>query len=446
MSAGSEMPRYLPGRRARRVLAGLGALVALAAGLPAAAAPTDAQAGGVVARLTGLPAAVVTPGQGFAVEVGVENLGSVSVDDAAVSFALTREPLAGVEAIQGFVAGADTAVRTVARTSIGSPSAATGGEPSTRLLAGDVTSVTAEATSDTLALPQDAWGVYGVVVRLETSEGWTTIDRGTLTWAGVPIPELGVAAIAVASGETVRARAVAGASDVPGVSLLLDEDSLGRVGGAGLNLAEREVFRLPTANPDMVSLAHAEDQEMMAYALDRSRRSELEATRDMPWIAVATALDRSTAAYALANGASAVLLDGRAADTAAGADDSALRSIAVAAGSVRVLVPEPTLSETARGTGAAAPALAVAQAAALAGAGSGTVLVSPGVAWAPAGTNASATLLALSAAPFVASVDVSDLIAGDGGAPLGAPRFADTQDDLAASTLAGLARRLDRSR
>ncbi len=430
-------------RTVTRAAAALAGLLVLGGAASASAVPTEVQVGGVVAGVTSFPGAVLRPGDPLPVMVEVTNRSGLPVEGAAVAVAVTEEPLADTAALTGFVDGDDAALRTVARADVGTMPAA-GGVTASRLPAGASATVDATAASEALALPDDAWGVYGVVVRLETVEGWTTVERAALTWAGTDIPSLRIASLAVAAGQGTHVAAVMDAADLTGVSVAVDPTTPSTAGSSAADLAGRDAFVLPAANPDLVSLAHAEDEALLPYAIDRARAATAGVAGTQPWLALTTVLDRSTAAYALANGAAALLLDGDAAKAAAAQGDEALRGIEVTAGTVPVLVPDAALSEAVRDPEASAPSIAVGEAALRAGAGTGTVLVSPGLGWGPTGDGPSATLAALLDASFVDTVSVTDLVAEGPEAGLTAPRFADEEEDLSPATIMGLAGRLDR--
>ncbi|WP_062381139.1 DUF6049 family protein [Demequina pelophila] len=423
----------------------------------------------VAAQLLAYPAATVGPRDLLSARVRVDNGEDLPLEDARVLVSLTAAPLTTSAQIDAFLAAPGGRMLSVASADVGesievpvddapgtsaSPapeevptpdaSAAPEEEPETRtvhrLAAGASTVVSANVRGSDLGLGE-SWGVRGLTIALETADGTIPVETGVVTWTGAGIPQMELAAVVSATGSSTRVRTVAEASDAAGVTLLLDASQLGTAGAASIPLGDRDVYRLPAQDPDLASLAHAQDESLLAFALDRSESTATGVVRALPWLAVSPTLDQATVDFAAAHGAAAMLLDGEAAAGDA-APDAAVTLASTGAGTLAVIAPDLELSAAvaqARPGSLSAPARAVAEAALLAE--SGTAVVSTGSTWLSSVGGDAQTLEAVLAAPFVTPVTVADLVAG-ASSEATVPGEARTSGDLAAESVAELASRL----
>ncbi len=434
----------------RRALAGTAALAATAASMPAAAldlVPSDVSEL-AVGTIESAPTPMVRPGQSMTTVVTVENDDSLPLDDARVLLRVTREPFEDRASLLSFLDGEDARMVSVGASDVGTTtlSSADAGQPTTvsRLGAGASTTVSVTSIERRLPFVEDTWGVHGVEVVLRTEAGDSTLLTGAVTFIDAAMPELSLTAVATASGLSARVRSIAAATDIDGVTLAVDESSLADLGTGTLDLTDRDVMRLPTEDPDLVSLAHAGNTSLLAYALETPQDTAVTTAEDVPWLAVVGRADRVTATLAADEGAAAILtteIDGQDADEVTPAV-----SVARARGEdMALLTPDAALSSSVGAgstTAAGGVGTAIAMGALTAAETVSPVLVWTGDDWSPTGASDSSALSALMNAPFVDAVDVSSLVENPAGDPVTLRKRVDKADDLDASTIAGLAKRL----
>ncbi|GIG54079.1 hypothetical protein Dac01nite_08310 [Demequina activiva] len=449
------------------------AVALLAPAMAAAAAPartplaTETEAP-VTATVSSFGSAVVEPGGAVGASVSVHNPGALPVDQVVVSMHVTQQPLESFESLDAFLedprsapldrvtqepeppappepdAGDDDA--DPAAPEDGAPDGTGPPEPEPAGLTidpGSRVSLMVSSSAASLGLPDGEWGVYGVVLEVEVGADAYLVDAMPITWAGAPVPELPLTVLATAQGQPTRVDAVLRASAVPGVAVALDPTELTTAQVFDQELLGREVFRLPSGDPDLTSLAHAQDENLIALALDTPAGTTLGAFGTAPWLAQPAAVDASTAAWADANGAAATLAHPGSpghSDAAAGAG-----ALAVADGGGPLLVADERLSTTLaeyRPGSDAARTVLVAQSALTADAGGGApVLVAPGRSWQLGGTQTSEALEALVEAPWVQVRSVEELL-GDAATAVALEATLDTDNDLPLAEIESLERRL----
>ena len=441
-------------RAGRRALA---AVALAAAGVaPAVAAltvPGAEDESAVSGEVLTAPAALLEPGETLSATVRIENDSFLPLDEARVELAVTTAPLGSTAELAEFLDSPRGGLTVVGREDVGvevadptstpepspSPSAeaaATVQAPATisRLDPGITTVLSVTATAARLPFDEDDWGVHGVVVRLRTDDGTQVLEATAVTWQGDEVPELTVAAIAPAVGSATRVRSVIEAADVPGVTLALDPTALVTEESSRVNLGETDAVRVPMLDPDLVSLAHAGDETLLEYAIERSEAASAGALRSRPWLAMVGTPDAETLALAARLGAPAVL---------AAADEGApAAAIAKAKGqSIVLLRPDGTLSAAVAtdAVGPGAAGRAVATAALTAARSDAPVLVSTGTVWLPTRDDAGDALAAVMEAPFVSAATIDALLEGaEGSAKVPAARVGEG-DDLSAEVVGALA-------
>ncbi|MDN4483460.1 DUF6049 family protein [Demequina lignilytica] len=443
----------------------LGAGVALGTAAPATATPTpDASdtpapsassaptaepavpVGTLTAELVMYPASVAEPGGSIRALARITNGTSEALDDAVLELALTTAPLTSTTAVDRFLS-APSGLAAVGTTPVGAavptapdPDADPDAEPATvhRLAAGGSTLAAVAAAGEDLGLPDDAWGVYGLSVTLVAGGVRTTISTGVITWAGDGIPELEAAMLVTAAGPGAAMSTVTDAPGLQDVAIATDGTQLIGLDAGGVALSGRTVLRMPAYVPDVLSLAHAGDDSLLAFAVERARGTSTSATHDSAWISPVVGLDAATVALLSSGGASAALLmDGSAAGEAA-VEHEAETGLAV-------LSPEPTLSAVVAADAALeTPATAVATAALIAADASGPVLIAPDPGWLALGADPAA-LTAIAEAPFVTALDVTSLLTDVAAPALTVPADDQLTDaDVSASAVVGQAHRLER--
>lgn len=440
--------------RLRRALAGAAALAMLGVAAPvgvATAAPTDTPAT-LVASIESDPSPTVRAGESMTSIATVHNEDSVPLDDARVEMRVTSAPLGDLEALDAFLAGSRPRMSAVGAADVGisltlPPAAGTPedgeAEPETvhRLAPGGSATVSVTAAAADLPFAPDTWAVHGVEVVLVTAQETRVLLSGAVTWIDASMPRLELATLATATGISARVRAIAAASDIPGVTLAIDTTALSDLGKSTLDMADRDVMTIPAGDPDLVSLAHAGEETLLDFALSRVRGGSGPLT-DLPWLAHVAHADSSTAGLAASKGASALLVTAEGDDAAV----QAVQTVAVGDRILSVLTPDEVLSDSVSGIGSTRPGgvgAAVATGALTAAESDGPVLAWTGADWAPTGSESAIALSALMSAEFVDPISVPDLAEGAGPRTV-LPTLVDEDGDLDAATITGLARRLSR--
>ncbi|WP_156160953.1 DUF6049 family protein [Demequina maris] len=434
----------------RRALAGTAVLVATAALAPAAAidvVPTGASTL-AVGTIESAPTPMLRPGQSMTTVVTVENDEMVPLDDARVLLRVTREPLEDRESLVAYLDGEDASMVTVGSADVGTSTVTStdGGQPTpvTRLGSGASTTVSVTSQDKRLPFIEDTWAVHGVEVLLRTDTGDSTILTGAVTYVDAPMPELQLSTVATASGLSARVRSIAAATDIDGVTLAIDESALAGLGTGTLDLSDRDVMRLPTEDPDLVSLAHADNSALLEFALRTSLTTGVSTADDTPWLAVVDRADRSTARLVAREGAEAILMTST--RGASAAEVTPAVSVTRAGGEdIPLLTPDATLSSY-LGAGATTDAggvgATIAVGALTAAESASPVLAWTGDEWSPTGTSEASVLSALMNAPFVDAVDLAELVAEPAGTTVDLRWKVGAADDLDAATIAGLSNQL----
>ncbi|WP_062077230.1 DUF6049 family protein [Demequina globuliformis] len=261
-------------------------------------------------------------------------------------------------------------------------------------------------------------GVYGVTVSAHTPSGTEVIDVLAATWTGGDLETLSLATLASADGtDTAAQQVIATVADTPAS---IAADPMLMTNGTLLDggFYDREVVWLPAGNPDLTSLAHAEDPRLLEFALQRTPTSSLAASLDAPWIAAPAVLDGSTAALAQEQGALAmVALAGTVGldDAREAVGDAPAAVVETPDGDLPVLLPHQAITEAVATYRPGTPAQwsrVVAETALASQAGVQGALLAPGDEWLR--TPSSGDLLTrMSDLPWVEAVDVASLVDED---------------------------------
>ncbi|WP_062464950.1 DUF6049 family protein [Demequina soli] len=442
----------------RRALVGAVALAAAAAGaVPAVAASVTEPIAepvpnaDIATTVQSAPTPLVQARGSMTAVVTVENDGITPLDGATVVLRVTKRPLESRTALAAFLDGGGATMVDAGTAKVGSTvtvPATDGGEPSQvrRLVAGASTTVSVTAPPKSLPFESGTWGVHGVQLALRTADGRSTLMTGAVTWVDASMPTLRLSAVATASGLGARARAVAAATDIAGVTLAVDPTTVSDIGTGTLDLSDRSVVRLPAGDPDLVSLAHSGETSLLDYALARSSGAAVSALHDVPWLAIAADPDRPTGRLAAAEAAGAMLVTG---GVDAAPSDDVTRAATVAGtrkGDLALLTPDATLSGMVGNTAVSDGAVgaAIAMGALTASGATSPVLVWTGDDWSPSDSSDATALSALMQAPFVETVDLTRLAADAAGTPVSLPHEHGVAEDLDPSTITGLSERLAR--
>ncbi|WP_084074622.1 DUF6049 family protein [Demequina sp. NBRC 110052] len=382
-------------------------------GVPALlAAPTEssearmATAGMVSAEITGASPAVVMPSSTLRLTVALNNDTDAAVTGAELHIRLTSAPLTDQRQLEAFLADPGAFPRTTVATA---PFGAGG-----RLLAGAMDAVSLALPASSLALPGGSWGVYGLSVTRVDATGATTLDAMVLTWADAEVPELSVNVAATVTGATARAEMTLAAASDSRVTLLVDPAS-----ADDDTVEDHEAFRVPAADVDLTSLAHAGDTRLLDVALTGPLTSGEPDLATLPWIAPVAIADEPTLAAAASAGATAVLLEPRfAAEALPGAKSATVAQVQTSEGPVAVIQPDATLTETLGSYRTGSPTATfrlVAESALIAGSGeSDPVVIAPGQSWKIDSAIASSSITTLFSTPWVRPVPLATVLSDTG--------------------------------
>ena len=328
--------------------------------------------------------AVLKPGVQFTTSATVANTSPVAMMDLTVSLSVTESRIPTSERLQQFLDDPKlTATRIVVAKPVNESGQSVSGAGNI-LPAGGVVNVDLNASSAALGFKPDTAGVYGVVITVTGPTGTLAIRPAAVTWYDATIEPLRVALLATASGSAEHVLQVTSAAAVPGAALAIDPVTVTDATQASALVAGREVFGLPSGDPDLTSLAHSDDKTLLNFALSDSAVNTAPALQGLPWLATIPAADAPTVKVAVQRGAEAGVLD----VTGGATLDTSAPVVDVTAGttSLPVLVPNKQLSTilaTYRPGAADAGARLVAEAALEAQHGDGVtpVVVAPGDAW-----------------------------------------------------------------
>lgn len=422
---------------------------------PSATPKPTGTAADVTATLEAYGPFVVVDGQSVAATLGLTNASPYPVPKAAASLSITKRPLTSRADLAAFYEDPRAApMRKLKSVAIGVPDLDEDDEPlGTGTLAGNASAqVRVAASSKDLSLPRGTAGVYGVIASYRIGGTTVVVDAMALTWHDAEVDPLPVTAIATVSGQPARASALLAGADVPGVSLLVDPTSLTAAAPTDV-LRSHELYMLPATNPDVPSLAHAGDTELIDFALDQSRTRDWSTVADSPWVALSPVADQSVAGWAAGGGAVATLFDREAAQVTPKLPVTDGRVPPVVTVTIAddkqapLVVPDAYLSDliaTFRPGDPAGPSRIVAETALLAFAGDGTqgIVASPGLGLVVPDEGPSANLEALMVGPWVAPRNLADALSDPGIVPVKLPKAADVAQDLPVDNVHALADRL----
>ncbi|WP_152649779.1 DUF6049 family protein [Demequina oxidasica] len=455
-----------------RLLAGIavGALVALVGGSAAIATPVAVDpepspsaspapeptgtVDDVSAVLDTYGPFVVAGGQSLSANVTLTNAADDPVPEVAVRLSITESPLDSREALAEFFDDPAVApMRVMKSVAAGTPEVDEDDEPlhTGTLRPSNPTQVRVSASSKDLSLPEGTAGVYGVTASFTVGSSTVFIDSMAVTWLDADIAALPVTAIATIAGAPSRAASLLAGADVEGVTFAVDPTAL--TGASTLDaLAGRETYLLPATNPDVASLAHAGDTDLIEFALADARSRIWTSVAQRPWLAVSAVADKSVAGWANSTGAVATLFDdGNATEVPAfdEADGSAPSVVGVDVADekdVSILVPDAALSNLVasfRPSDPAGPSRIVAESALLAFDGDGVagIVVSPGLGWTVVDNEPSANLSALMSAPWVTHRPLTEALANPSPG-VAIPKVQGATQDVPVDRVAALSARL----
>ncbi|WP_160295427.1 DUF6049 family protein [Demequina aurantiaca] len=398
---------------------------------------------------------VVAGGQSLSANVTLTNDAVDPVPEVAVRLSITDSPIESREALADFFDDPSVApMRVMKSVAAGTPEVDEDDEPlnTGTLRPSSPTQVRVAASSKDLALPDGTAGVYGVTASFTVGSSTVFINSMAVTWLDADIATLPVTAIATIAGAPSRAASLLAGADVEGVTFAVDPTSLSAAGPRDV-LTGRETYLLPATNPDVASLAHAGDTDLIEFALDDARSRIWTPIAERPWLALSAVADQSVASWTNANGAVATLFDDEHATKSPTLDEvdgwvPAVVGVETADDETApIIVPDAGLSTLVanfRPADPAGPSRIVAESALLAFDGDGTkgVVVSPGLDWNVAGDAPSANLSALMSAPWVTHRSLTEALADPRQGEETIPRVQGAQEDVPVDNITALSARL----
>ena len=390
--------------------------------------------------------AVLEPGVQFSTTATVANTSSVAMMDLTVSLSVTATGLTTSARLQRFL---DDPTSTPTRLVLAKPANESGQSVSGAgniLPAGGVVNIDLNASPTALGFKPNTSGVYGVVITVTGPTGILATRPAAVTWYDATISPLRVALLATASGSAEHVLQVTSAAAVPGAALAIDPVTVTDATQASALVAGREVFGLPSGDPDLTSLAHSDDKTLLNFALSDAAVNTAPALQGLPWLATIPAADAPTVKVAVQRGAEAGVLDVTGGATLV--TSAPVVDVTAGNASLSVLVPNKQLSTilaTYRPGAADAGARLVAEAALEAQHGDGVtpVVVAPGDAWQLTNPGVSQPATELLGAPWVIPVSVRSVINGTARDKYAAPDSLGTEEDMAPDLITALARQLD---
>jgi hypothetical protein len=385
--------------------------------------------------------ALLTPTTALSVRVQA-TAGVAPVTGVRTTMAITTDPLASLDELDGFLENPQVAQRReVAAVDL---RAFDMGRPRVvgTLGAGQTASMGLLADPAALAFPRGTTGVYGVVLTTTGVDIAPVTQAFVITFSDSKLPTLNVAVVATISGSPQRAAALFSAADDPAVTLLADPTALATMEGGSPGITGREVYALPAGHLDIASAVHAGTEDLLRFAVDRSAAT---APTPLAWVAVPATIDQAIVDSAHAHGALAVLAGPRTGSSAPTVPGPIAEYATTTGESIPVVIADARLSAVLGSTAASdvtSPARLVAEtslrAAAADGTQAGTVVISPGESWVVDGSRSSAAVDALFAAPWIKPVGLGSVLSLADRETVAAPESASVEGDVTPSDLVAL--------
>jgi hypothetical protein len=412
---------------------------------PGAALPLE-EVPPIALELATFAPSVVKADNSLNVLASVENSTAVAMVGVTASLSVTAAPLATSAQLERFLEDPTATPLRLATSTPVPANSLTANSTSGVLPPLTTVSVDLAATTERLGFPAKTTGVYGVVISVADASGTLATRTAAITWYDAPLPELPIALVATASGSAERVARVAAAANVRGAAVAIDPVAVTDGSAAYALTVGREVFGLPSGDPDITSLAHAGDTALIYFALNDAATNSAPALQNLPWLATIPVVDAPTISFAASHGATAGILD-----VTGGArlvTDAPVVDVRVGSDTLPMLVPDTRLSTilaTYRPGQADAAARLVAEAALTAKNGDGLtpVVVAPGNAWQLPDPSASQPVTSLLNAPWVVPVSVRSLLSDADRDDFTASDSLGTEEDLAPKLIAALTRQLD---
>lgn len=413
--------------------------------------------GDVSGELRGISPTVMTAEDSLSASVTVRNTGADVAEGLQLVMALTDDTLDSTDALAKFLEDPESAATTeVSRApepdpeeeatppTDADPDAASTSDTETdedapvgaSLDPNSATVMRVSADAEALELPAGTWGVYGVTVSLVVGDEEIPVAAGATTWADAGVPDLDVAVLALAQGSPTDIAATLTNTATDDIAVAVDPTSLTNAMVFDYGLLDREVVRLPAGDPDLASLAHADNTSLYSFATERPSAASVLPLGSMELMAPLQVADDASIALAEASGAMAAL-----ATTATVGADAVEDTVAVTADAdLPVIAPDPVLTEIVSAA-SSDPAVegALIAASALTGGDALVTLGHDGT----VGPRERQLVETLLEAPWVTPVSVADLAAVKEPVSVSLPATLDTEADLPVEQVETLASRWD---
>lgn len=465
----------------RRVLCAALAVAGALAGLavPAQAATDDPDLP-VSVQITAVSPSVLQPGDDLHVTAVLRNDGDTEIAAPSAALRLSRFRIASRTEVEAWSSAGTVGLSRTSRVAT-APVAA----PLAPGASATVDLVVPAAGIRLLEGP-DTWGPRGLVVEaLDGSDRvglqrtfllWLTTDDVPQTPVSILVPAVGPPSPApqtaddAATAELDQATAPGGRLHALSTAIATDRDigvavdpALLASAGAGTPrtqawaeeltdaLTSHDVIALPWSDPDLAAAAHANQDDLVQLAVDRTAQAGvpgLAATTGLLWAPGTDLPDQATAAVTPQVDADLLVLPPRT-DTDAAQTPDARGAARTSAGTVATLGPDATLTQLLANpekvepgaTPATAAQRTLAELAVISRESSEPprMLLAPGRAWVPDQANVAAQLTALQSAPWVRLTSVSTLLDSTDPARTVLPADSTNPAELAPSSVDALA-------
>lgn len=402
------------------------------------------------ARLVSVGPAYLSSSQGLNVSVSVSS-SAVTLSGVHASAAVTTEPLSSGSAIDAFLTNpGNVSTRTVGSAPLITYESGFDRSPGA-LEANRTGMIPLTIDPEALGFPFGESGVYGVIITAAADGAAPQTSAFVIAWVDQPLPQLRVSLVATVGGTQERTQALLNAAQDPRIALLVDPTALTLFPAEDApDLAGRELFALPAGHIDISSLARAQADALLEFAVNRSTSSN---TDPLPWIAVPASVDQATV-DAVSNLRARAILAGSRIEGSLPAFTGPVANMHTDAGAaVPVIRAHERLSGAlagALGDDVTRPSRVVAESvlASLASQSGGpsSVVVAPGESWMVDGSRRSTSATALLDAPWVTSTSLSGVLSLTGREDVNANNWASEFRDVPAVSLNQIQQRVTKLR
>ncbi|MCJ7826990.1 MAG: DUF6049 family protein [Demequinaceae bacterium] len=252
---------------------------------------------GLSLNLTRLDPGVLMATDSLTVEATITNDGPSSVENLQLSMSVTTEPIEDRALLGPWERGdLELPSREVAQTPVNASSG---------IAAMSAGNARLSAQPAILAFPPDTFGVYGLTITLDGTDGPIKTIRTFVTWLDVEPSVVPVSIVVLASGSMERVDTLLDTVDRQEIAFAVDPMMLSPTATARLSILD--AYLLPAYNVDLASLARAGRSSILDQALTQARLAVPSYLASAPWLAVAPNVDQAVFTLASDRTASAIL-------------------------------------------------------------------------------------------------------------------------------------------